>query len=154
MTAGGTSRMKTCRVTAFAKLLPIGVTDTVATLPASNPGNWVTGAVNVTLTRPLLPVETVEADSRPWSTVTRTWTFARGCAFSSRAKISITDCDAPSSVTVSGVAVTATESASSDGPISGGASTSFTVQPAPARAAAERRTVIRAIRRMVMLIFD
>src|SRR5713101_9499334 len=66
-------------------------------------------------------------------------------AFASRAVTVIDDCDAPSWLMLSGVAVRANDSASSDGPVSDGIFVSETLQAELARASTAPRINRRAI---------
>ena len=130
MVAGGTSLIMTNRGHSDPEFVEIGSTLTFTVHWQSTPKAVSIGAVNVTDACPLLPVVTLRAESMPVSTIapvvsssvsTRISTLAAGCPLGSRATMLMTDCDAPLAAMRSGVAVIASDSPSSDGPVRSGA---------------------------------
>src|SRR4051812_33349971 len=90
----------------------------------------------------------LRADSDPKSTrvppkkiSVRSDRLRSGLPFESEAETVMSDCDAPSWVIASGVALTVIPVPYSDGPVSGGVGWFFIVQPA----ATASRTVVRAV---------
>src|SRR5690242_20631867 len=110
------------------------------------------------LARPSVPLTIVRADSVPksWSTPPmamsmRSVTPDFGCPAASRTRATIDACDAPSRVSVSGVALSATDVERSDGPDTGGGCVWCTVQ-APSASARPRGAAKRAMVAMALLV--
>src|SRR6188768_3178050 len=95
------------------------------------------GALYVKEALPSLPVEMLRVDSSPKSATVpftlvsiRRATPRAGWLAESRTVTSMNDCDLPSCVRMSGLAVMASDMASSDGPVSAGADCLLRSQPA------------------------
>src|SRR4051794_19869890 len=107
------------------------------------PATAATGAVNVTLASPFESVLMLRCDNCPTSTMTsdgvtvstRSSTSRCGWPFASLAITRIVDFSEPLAVIKSGVAVTASDSDSSDGPVSDGVGVFDTVHDATVNAA-------------------
>ena len=144
-TPGGTSRIVAARADVLPKSVPTGVTTICTMVPLSTDGpEGDDGAVNTSVARPFASVTRLRADSEPKSDAdspstkisARSDRLGSGLPFGSRAVIVTSDCDAPSCVSTSGDTVIVIAVPNSDGPVSGGVSWFFVVQPADARHAA------------------
>src|SRR3954465_13033659 len=144
ITPVGTRRISACSGFAVAKLVDVGVATIATQLPGSPeqvPNTPLDGgAVKTTVAVPAVLVTTDRADSVPKSCATpltavstRTGSPATGFPSGPIAVILTDDCEPPSWLMLSGMALTLRLNARPEGPVSGGASVFLTVHPAVAK---------------------